>query len=440
MARNSITNTVLEASRVLLSHTIKLHGVNTYIISSDFISWDATHSYKISDIAVNFGTRVTPSQSAVIGSRDTGFACGNGDISAFDFGLLYTAFTAMVMAKIELGTNFPVFSDNTSKQGIRAIWFGNDAIIYSTEYNLIIPVKNADIETACGGHRVQVNNFCSKDTYVLDRENKMFYFTRPTGELFFTINIPECVVKTYFTHFKGSSSGDTGVVNVGWEEDSPLGALIDKTDTRSECMSILEKYKLSPPIASIVSRDDLVVDLTDKYVDTSNFFGSVCYTDKHEIVIAVNFHRGLFVYYPWFKSAAGQEDDIKVDPSAKFPEFYNVTEGCNRILRYVGTVVNRPFTSAQMDSNVFNLIKESFLNMKLARVPIQAAFGRIVIPEEILLNELIGGVGESLFCIVPVGIVGQNLVCITSENVVTAVTPSGWDLSSAFYDITEVIK
>lgn len=441
MARNSVSNTVLEASRVLLSNAVKLNGVNTYTISSNFISWDASNSYRIEDIATTFGTRVTGATTEVVGgSRDSGFACGNGAISAFDFGLLYTIFTAMVMARVELGQTFPVFVDSLSRQGTWVIWFGNDAVVYSAASNLIIPIKNADVEKVCSGQRVTVSNFCSRDTFTLDRENKTFCFLRPTGEMFATMSIPECPIKTYAMYFKERDSGLDAGSNTSWDEGSELGALIGKTDTRSECQVVLEKYKISPPIASVVSRDDLVVELTEHYVDTSNFFGSICYTDKQEIAVAVNFRRGLFVYYPWFIADASQEREIKVDPAAKFPEFYNVTEGCNRILRYAGTVNNRPLTSAQMDAGMFTTVKEAFLGMKLSRVPIQSCFGRIVIPEEVLLSELVGGTGESLFCIVPVGIVGQKLICLTSENSITALSPSGWELSSAFYDITEVAQ
>lgn len=441
MARNSVSSTVLEASRVLLSNTVKLHAINTYTISSNFVSWDASHSYNISDIALSFGTRFPGATPEVVGGmRDAGFTCGSGAISAFDFGLLYTVFTAMVMAKVELGTAFPVVSDKIQRPGAWVAWFGNDAVIYSAQDNFIVPMKNADIKVVCGGDKVRVSNFCSTDIYTLEREGRSFYILTQAGELFCTIPIPECVVKTYPGYFKDNAAGAGVIASGSWDSGSGLGSLIGAADTRSECLDVLERYKMSPPIASVVSREDLVVVPSERYADTANFFGSICLTDKQEIAIAVNFRRGLFVYYPWFVTDTTQEREVQVDPSAKFPEFYNVTEGCNRILRYAGTVVNRPLTSAQMDATVFEAIKTAFLDMRLSRIPIQSAFGRVVIPEEVLLQELTGGTGESLFCMVPVGIVGPKLVCLTAENVLTSMAPSGWDLSSALYDITEVIQ
>lgn len=441
MARNSVSSTVLEASRVLLSNTIKLHAVNTYTLSSNFISWDASNSYNIEDIAQSFGTRYTGAPTEVVGGmRDAGFTCGAGAISAFDFGLLYTVFTAMVMAKVELGTTFPVLSEKLQRQGTWVAWFGNDAVVYSAQDNLIIPLKNADVELVCGGEKVKVSNFCSRDVYTFEREGRNFYVLNAAGELLLSMAIPECVAKTYAVHFRTANSGTVVTGDGSWDEGSGLGSLIGTADTRSECLDVLEKYKMSPPIASVVSRDDLVVVPTERYADTTNFFGSVCFTDKQEIAIAVNFRRGLFVYYPWFVADTTQEREVKVDPSAKFPEFYNVTEGCNRILRYAGTVNNRPLTSAQMDAHVFDTIKNAFLEMRLSRIPIQSSFGRVVIPEEVLLQELIGGTGESLFCMVPVGIIGPKLVCLTAQSVLSSITPSGWELSSAFYDITEVIQ
>lgn len=440
MARNSISNTVLEASRVQLSKAVKLYGMKTYTLSTNFLSWDTDNNYNLTDIALTFGTRRGNSPVEVVGGgREQGFACGNGSISAYDFGLLYTVFTAMVMARVELGGTFPVVSENLHQDGRCIIWLGNDAVLYSASGNLIIPLKNADVERVCAGNKVKVSNFCGKDTYILDREGNALGVTAESGALLTFLEIPECVRKTY-SHYFSHQDGVSSASDTGWVEDSMLGKLIGETDNRSECMAAYEQYKAAPFIGSIVSREDLIVQPTERYADTSNFFGSICYTDKGEIAIAVNFRKGLFVYYPWFTSGDGESREVMVDPSAKFSEFFNVTEGCNHILRYANTVINRPLTAAQFDLHVFEEIKTAFLGMKLSRIPIQAAFGRVVIPEKILLQELTGGTGESLFCMLPVGIVGSKVICLTSEGALSAVTPSGWDLTSAFYDVTEVVR
>lgn len=442
MARNSISNTVIEASKVLLVNSVKLYGLNTYTLATNFISWNGGHNYNLADVALTFGTRRNDISVEVVGGkREIGFNCGDTAISAYDFALLYSAFTAMIMAKVELGGSFPIVSENLQRAGMRVVWFGNDALIYSTQANLIITLKNADVEKVCAGNRVLITNFCTRDEYVLDREGASFCLTSVNGELLTFVRIPECVSKTYSIYFHsldGSNSVDDP--NTSWDEGSMLGRLIDESDARSECLEALKEYKISSVIDSVVSRDDLVCVPTERYADTTNFFGSICYTDKEEIAVAVNFRRGLFVYYPWFVSDATAEREIKVDPSAKFPEFFNVTEGCNRILRYAGTVINRPLTAAQFDLQMFMRVKEAFLTLQLSRIPIKSAFGRIVIPENILVKELTSGTGESLYCLVPVGIVGSKLICVTAEDVLTSITPSGWDLSDAFYDITEVIK
>ena len=438
MARNSVSNTVIEASQVPLIQSVKLHGVNTYTIGSNFISWDISNNYTLDSIALTFGTRKANSSAEVIGGvQDTGFACGNGTIGAYDFGLLYTVFTAMVMAKVELGTSFVVSTENLQREGFHAVWFGNDGIVYSPNNNVIIPLKNADIEAVCEGGMAKVNNFCSRDVYSLEREGNNFAIMTSANELLAFVKIPECVKKTYSSFFQNGATVIDNP-NTPWDEGSRLGQLIGETDNRSECMVVYERYRTSPAIDSIIAREDLIIKPSERYADTSNFFGSICYTDKGEIAVAVNFRKGLFVYYPWF--SACEEKDIKVDPSARFQDFFNVTVGCNHILRYSRTVVHRPITAAKFDNSVFNTIKDAFLDMKLSRVPLQSAFGRVVIPENLLLQELTGGSGESLYCILPVGVVGDKIICMSADSALSAVTPSGWDVDSAFYDITEVAR
>lgn len=104
MAHNSISQIVLEASRVQLPQAFKVIGRNTYTISTDFISWDSVHNYTLVEIASTFGNKVQNSEMGVVGGvggvKDIGFKCGDEAISAFDFGLLYSIFTAMVMAKV----------------------------------------------------------------------------------------------------------------------------------------------------------------------------------------------------------------------------------------------------------------------------------------------------------------------------------------------------
>lgn len=441
MAKNSISNIVYEAARVVLANTVRIYGINTYSIASDFIAWDGDNTYSLMDIARSFGSRKPNSSVEIAGGKtEVGFCCGDSAICAYDFGLLYSVFTAMVMAKVELGDSFYTHSEKLSRAGLYIVWIGNDAVLYSVVDNIILPLKNADVENACSGDRLSINNFCGRNSYYFEREGTSFVFTSLAGELLCTCKIPQYVMKCYSRYFAESSVAIVNNEFTSWDEGSQLGMLIGATDSKAECLEVLQNYKSLPVIESVVSRKDLVVELQEKYSDLSNFFGSICYTDKGEIVIAINFRRGLFVYRPWFVADGGDESGNKIDTAANFKEFYNVTQGCNHILRFASTVTNRPLSAAQLDKVVIDQIKDKFLGMSLPRIPIEATFGRIVIPEDVLVGELTNGTGETLFCVVPVGIVGEKLACLTPEGTLSAIKPSGWALDSAFYDITEVAQ
>lgn len=440
MAHNSISQIVLEASRVQLPQAFKVIGRNTYTISTDFISWDSVHNYTLVEIASTFGNKVQNSEMGVVGGvggvKDIGFKCGNESISAFDFGLLYSIFTAMVMAKVEFGGAFKVFSEKLSRASDYALWLGNDCVVYSPDSNVIITLKNADVERVCNDNKVKVVNFCSREKFDFEINSNSMMLINSKGELFAVLTIPESVKNTYNLNTHKEEIIDDP--STEWDENSGLGELISENDNKSECAKVLDEYRKTAIVDSIISRDDLVVEPEEKYADTSNFFGSVCYTDKNEIAIAVNFRRGLFVYRPLFSGDPEDSKELKVDPNARFPEFFNITEGCARIKRYSETVVERPLTAAQFDVDMCNKIKEAFLNMELPRIPIKAAFGKIVIPEPVLIDELSRGNGESIYCFVPVGVVDDKVICINDADELVIQNPTIWGLSSAFYDVTGV--
>ena len=183
MATNPISSRVLDAASVILSSPVHIYGLNTYILSSDFLSWNDTHSHTLSDLAADFGKRTT-------GVGDKIFICGDDQISVYDFGLLYTVFTAMVTAQSELGNNFALEEVNTLGDDVRALWVGNDLIIYSAAKNLIIPVDNADMESICSGKRLECGNFCNRDKYLIDRERvEIFVTSADKKELFCRLRI-----------------------------------------------------------------------------------------------------------------------------------------------------------------------------------------------------------------------------------------------------------
>lgn len=441
MARNSISNVVLEASQVPFVGAFNVHGGNEYTIDFNFLSWDRGHAYNIKDIAPTFGSRREAHSPGVVGSamNDVTFACGDAEISAFDFGLLYTVFNGMITAWTEYGSVIWAEESQTwhyEDKHYTCLWLVTTCIIYSADSYLIVPIKSSDVEKALSGQRCSVKNFCDGKELTLDSEGNKLVLTNSNGEILLMCNISEEAQKRYVK--EESSSGRTAEASL--IPGSPLATLIASSDTRDECKEVLLKYQSAPTLESVVARADLIVVPEQHYSDTTNFFGSICYTDKEDIVVAVNFRRGLFVCYPWFPFNSNVPDEIQLDENANFQEFYNVTDGCNRITRYAKAVSTRPLSAAQFDFQVVEHIREKFLHMELPRIPLQSAFGKVVIPESILVSEVLEGNGESAYCFVPVGVVGTKVICVEEDNKFTALSPKGWDLSSALYDITEVAK
>lgn len=437
----NISNTVLEASSVVMLKPVQLLGDSTYTLTTNFIGWGDSNNYRLQDIALTFGTRGPGHGAEVVGAtKNAGFRCGNAYISAYDFGLLYTAFTSMIMAKVELGSSFPLFDEKVSG-GYKVQWFGNYGLVYSRQKNAIFAIRTQDVEAVCSGKSVLLQNFCSQEQYTLVFDGVTFAIMSEhmgASLIVTTLNVPDCVKRTYSRYFKHADTQSPAASSV--DTDSMLGKLINEAGARTECLEVLKNYKTQSFLDSVVSREDLVVVPSERYPDTTNFFGSICYTDKGQIAVAVNYRRGLFVYYPWFETTEGGCREVKVDTSAQFSAFYNVTAGCNDILRFAETVTYRPLSAAEFTVDVYSKVRKAFLDMDLPRIPIQAAFGRVVIPESVLLKELAEDSGETIYCILPVGVVGSKVICLTASGELSGSTPVDWDKDGAFYDITEVIK
>lgn len=436
MATNSIGAKVLTASSVALSKPMQVHGLNTYTISSDFISWGDNHNHSISEIAADFGQRTT-------GVGDKVFICGDDKISVFDFGLLFTVFTAMASAQAELGARFSVFEAETSRDEVKALWVGNDLIIYSSSNNLILPIDNADMERACGGVRLECSNFCTTDRYLVDRERvEIFVVEASKRELFCRLRICDHTQKYYAKHFTAPEEAKVDTF-AAWDTRSALGRIIASTDHSLPTKSIFEKYRKKGLATVVDRRDELFVHPEKRYdgmetaQDLRKFAGSLCYTDKAEAVMAVNFHAGLFVYSPCFPG--DHFGGVQVDPKPNVEEFYDVSEGCERIMRFANTVINLPLTSAQFDVKVFNSVVNALLEQKLPRLSLASSLGRVVIPESILETTLDTGFGADLFCMVPVGVMGEAVICKTADGKLESIYPRGWGTDGAFYDITEVV-
>lgn len=437
MATNSIESTLVAAGDVALSSPIRVCGINTYTISSDFISWNDVHNHTISDIAADFGRRVP-------GTGDKIFMCGDDRITVYDFGLLYTVFHSMNTAYAELGLNFPVEEAMTSREGLRVLWLGNDAIVYAPELNLILPIDNASMQSTCMGTRIECGNFCNKDIFRIDRERMELFITdAQRNELLCRFRICNCAQSTYSKCFEEEAE-DTKKAAPVWDPDSILGKLVESAGDRVLPVAAFKKYKKSPVMEAVSTRSELFVTPSRLYenVETreglEKMFGNVAYTDKDEVIIAVNHRSGMLVFCPCFTGDI--DSGLQIDAAPNCDKFYDVTKECEAIMRYASTVVARPLTAAQLDIKVYNAIGKALMNMELKRISFSNSLGRVVVPESILESAFEDGFGADLFCMVPVGMVGESVICKTPEGNLEAIYPRGWTISEAFYDITEVIE
>ena len=432
MPRSNIAGVVLEAAEAEILTPIKIYGNQTYTLSHNFLSAQSGFADTLTNISKNFGIRVKGASPMGVGD----ITCGNSVITAYDFGLLYTIFTAIVMSRIEFGENPPITAvkgDTTTS--VNYIWFGNDLVIYSANANIILPVKSVDVERICSGQKVECKNFCTRGSLTLDRERDSFGVLSEKNELLARVKIPDCVKKSYSKYFGKKEVSD--VLTTDWDEGSPLGALISESDVQQECEEALQKYKSLANVAAVVCREDLFVTPTQRYNSTEAFFGTLCYTDKCEVVIAVAEHNGLFTYYPWFLTDAQGSRDPCVD-TPDFSQFYDVSEETARILRFAKAVSLRPPSIGQVNDLMFNKIKEAFFDFKLSRLPIKASFGKIVVSEDVLINSIANDSIENLQCLLPVGVIGTNLILLTNRGGLQAVHMTNID-AMHLYDVTEVI-
>ena len=436
MATNAISAKLLDAANVTLSGPVRVHGMNEYVISSDFISWNDMHNHTISDIAADFGQRTA-------GVGDKIFTCGDDKISVYDFGLLYTVFTAMATAQAELGGGFPIEESATQRDDVHVLWLGNDIIIYSPTNNLILPIDNADVESACSGKRIECGNFCNKDKYLVDRERIEFFVTdAQKKELFCRFRICTGTQKSYAQYFEQPKDQSKDLLAT-WDTESTLGKLIASATSKLPTKDAFKKYKKKGMVESVNKRADLFIQPSRTYDSLTNpedlkkFFGSICYTDKAEAIVAVNYHAGMLVYSPCFPG--DNFEGLMIDATPHFDKFYDVTSECEGLMRFANTVNARPLTPAQFDVKVYNRIADALLNSKLSRLAFSSCLGKVVIPESVLEAAFDDGFGADLFCIVPVGTVGEIVVCMTAAGKLEATYPRGWSVDEAFYDITEVL-
>lgn len=442
MPVKSLRGTVMTASNVPLLTQVSVRGANNYTIGTNMLSWDETNVYMMSQIASDFGQAVANG-----GPDQMRFKCGRADIGVFDFGLLFSCFLAISTAYAESGIGLSTSQEATNIPGLSVVWFGNYGIVYGRQHNLIIPLRSADIQRACKYEDVWSENFTDVRKFAVRREGlNLILMTEQEEQLCF-IHIPVGIQKAYPSLFSGEDAVVGENMSSAWDERSQLGSLIHSSVNLTDAEATVNRYKENAVLDSVVVRDDLMCTPTTRYNNTQELFGSIAYTDKGVIALAVNFRNNLFVYQPWYGSEDAESSGILVDSSPKFQEFFNVTEECQRIARYADTVTVVPLGAAEFDVCVFEKVKEAFYEMRLPRVQFASAFGKVVIPEPVLVSSLTSQSGESVYCIVPVGTIGTHIVCKDTQGRLSTIemhqnsdgdwTP--WGIDTAFYDITGVI-
>lgn len=428
--------TANSASAVSLFNLVDVRGYNTYTLGTNIISWDESNNYTLDYVARDFGQPLVVNDVA-----NTLFKCGDSAINAFDFGLLFSCFAAIVGAYAETGSSVMTERQESSVDDIDIVWFGDNAIVISKIKNIIVPVKSSIVQEVCSLSRIKVDNFVDTRSFYLSRENNNFIVDAEDGTEICRFPIPLIVKRTFPNLFSDSGFSKYAVEddpNTPWDERSALGSLIANTTNLMSVEEAIARYRSEQvSLESVVVRSDLMFVPSTRYNSVEEFLSSVCYTDKGIIALAVNFRNNLFVYKPWF--ASDSDAELRVDANPKFDEFYNVTSESQHISRFAQSVVARPLTPAEFDVSVFERVKDSFYNFELSRIKLESAFGKIVIPESVLVQGLTGSSGEAMYCIVPVGLVGEVLVCLTSDGGLTTMTQLDW-LSESFYDITEVIR
>lgn len=431
MAALNPSSIISAAAAASLLAPVKIRGYNTYTVGSNLISWDDSNSYTIEHVSATFGqsdSDVAPNQ----------FKLGDGNICAFDYGLLFSCFAAIVAASVETGAAIPTSADDASDPAIHVVWFGCNAVIHSKQHNLIIPIKNVFVQEACKLSRVNIDNFVNSRNFKLSREGNTFVIVSRDNEFVCSFPIPLVVQRTYPSLFVSSmekASDPFSGFDASWEEGSGLGALINNTRSSTTVEETLHQYDNEVSLANVIMRSDLIFEPTTRYSSIDEFLGSICYSDKGEISLAVNFRNQLFIYRPWF--SGDMSNDLMVDSGPKFQNFFNVTEECSVIERFAGTVAARPLSPAAFDVGVFNRVRDAFFRLELPRLQLSSAFGRVVVPESVLVQG-VKSAGESVYCMVPVGAIGDNIISLTPDGNLQVQAGVARTTENNFYDITEV--
>lgn len=436
MAKNNIRNIIKNCASHRLDGSVKLFGTTEFTLSTNLVCWDGDKMYTMDEISPSFGISQTVT-NLISSEEETRFQCGKSNVALFDFGLLCTAFSCIHMAATELGTSVPV-EENHASNSYHIAWFGNDGIIYSLVHNVIIIIHNKDTYKLCTDKVVSVKGFTHNDIYKLELENLSIIMSSSNGSIICKFKVPVYVTQVYRNIFENTLIVDDP--NTPWDETSQLGSIIADTNNSVSIKEALDIYKERSSLAQVVIRNDLILHPTRRYNNLSKFLGSWAYSDDKEIIMPINEHEGLLVYTT-SKSLTRRNSNIilnsKVNPN--YEKFFDITEEFNHILRFAYCQSVMPLTAAELDTNAYMQIKDAFMNLTLSRIKLNSSFGRIVIPESVMLNELSSSTGDALYCILPVGVIGDQLISLNSSGVIITEDIDEKFIDGYFYDVTDMI-
>lgn len=434
MAKNDVRTIAYAASEKTLQSSVVVYGEEEYTIATNYVSWSGDKLYTMEEISKTFGLRAS---AQAIGEDALRIQAGKSTVSVFDFGLLYTVFSSIIMASVELGAEVPTEDLPTNNELYRSVWFGNDGIIYSVQKGLIVSIRNSDMYSCCMHQKANIRAFTSNQEFQLSLDGTTFCLTSGNS-IVCRFRPPVCITQTYRTVFDGEQIADDP--STPWDETSMLGSLIADTDERTDVFSAVEKYAQKTSMAQAVYRDDLICEPTKRFADVNSFLGSWAYSDKKEIIMPVSNRNNLLVCTGSQSVVSRNKPELKCYVDPDYSKFYDITEEFTHIMRFALCVKNLPLTAAELDTSMFLRIKEAFLSLELQRVKLTSSFGRIVIPEDVMIRELSSSIGDALYCIVPVGVIGEQIILMNSFGQPITQVMTEWDVEGFFYDVTDVVN
>lgn len=422
---------VATAADIGIADKIVLVGDNTYYISSGNISWSqgTSYSYRIKEISNKFGQIVE--QCAFNLMR---VSCGDDAISAFDFGLLYLTFCAMVWE----GTTYPglveIESINTPRYNV--VWLNGHAILYDNHAQSIIDISSPQIVDVLKGSKISLLGFTDKIKYQLSYHTDKFILDCDDGSFIQSIDTPRFIRETYgeYLTYRYSHS----MLN----DNSPLADTIASNNVTHSYEDIFAraKYKVDLDV-TWEEHSELMFTPTQGYKSLSSFLGSRAYTDNGELIIPVNWRNSLLLYTPWFSEYDVRDtDSLLYNESPNLNQYRDVSIECTKIAAFAGNLkVNLPENAICLDVSQLAKIQEKYLNEELPIVSFKYAIGRIVVPLTAMHESFKTNNPYEIFIILPVGSITDKIIhkAVTGKVLVCNMPCT---IDDVYVDVTEVIN